>query len=119
MINTKTDTHSQTMLPGDVWYLNSNWYHRVINNTNIDSMLYWVVSITRCNMEKFYITFSNPQGTFTLYYTIRDHSVAQLWKQSIKENFINQTVLQIETLNRFCIAVGSMMNWDSNHPQFD
>lgn len=35
-VNTKTDTHSQTMLPGEVWYLNSNWYHRVINNTDID-----------------------------------------------------------------------------------
>ena len=35
-IQTKADTHSQSMLPGEVWYINSNWYHRVINNTNID-----------------------------------------------------------------------------------
>ena len=69
-------------------------------------------------MEKFYITFRNPQETFTLYYTIRDHSVAQLWKRSIKENFINpDSITNCKPLDKeFCMH-GWIRDWNSNHPR--
>lgn len=37
-VHVKTDqrTVSQPMQPGELWYLNSNWYHRVENTSNND-----------------------------------------------------------------------------------
>lgn len=35
-IKLKDKVETQEMNPGEIWYLNSNWYHRVINTTQQD-----------------------------------------------------------------------------------
>lgn len=35
-ININDKILSQKMIPGEIWFINSNWYHRVINNSNTD-----------------------------------------------------------------------------------
>jgi len=37
-IDKKGDIVRQKMLPGEVWYINSSWYHKVINETEHDRL---------------------------------------------------------------------------------